>query len=46
MGLSTPWFYSLDIIALQLVNKWPRINPMGLSAPWAKSLDIIFLYTP
>ena len=41
MGLSDPWYDSLDIIALKPVKKCLGINPMGLSVPWDDSLDII-----
>ena len=45
MDLSSPWDDSLDIIALQPVKKWLRINKMGLSSPWANYIDIITLQT-
>ena len=34
MGLSAPWTYSLEIIALHPVKEIQGINPMGLGAPW------------
>ena len=43
MGLSSPRFDSIDIIALSALKYWIVINPMSLSAPWADSLDIISL---
>ena len=45
MGLSDPWDDSLDIIALQTVQKWSGINPMGLNVPWSNSIGIIVVQT-
>ena len=45
MGLSTPWAYSLDIIALRPVKRRLGITPMVLSDPRDDSFDIIALYT-
>ena len=43
MGLITPRYDSLEIIALQPVKKLVVINPMVLNSPWYNSLDIIVL---
>ena len=45
MSLSAPWADSINIIALQTVKTFPRVNPMGLSVPMADSLDIIAFQT-
>ena len=45
MVLSAPWADSNDIIALQTVKTFPRVNPMGLSVSMADSLDTISFQT-
>ena len=43
MSFSDPWADSIDIIALQPVEKWIGIIPMILSAPRDNSLVNILL---
>ena len=43
MGFIAAIADSLEIIALQPVNKLIGINPMGLSSPMYDSIDIITL---